>query len=73
MQTVQQIVDAIQNVPNVSRIMVLALLIRDGKGEYQAVFDDLRKTGYVRVGVDGHSYDLSEEFQLTALQLSGEY
>jgi len=64
MQTVQQIVDAIQGIPENSRIMVLAPLIRDRKGEYQAVFDDLRKAGYVRVRVDGQSYDLSEEFQL---------
>ncbi|GAH47886.1 unnamed protein product, partial [marine sediment metagenome] len=64
MQTVQQIVDAVQNIPGGSRIMVLAPLIRDRKGEYQAVFDDLRKAGYVRVRVDGHIYDLAEEFQL---------
>jgi excinuclease ABC subunit A len=64
MQTVQQIVDAIQALPENSRIMVLAPLIRDRKGEYQAVFDDLRKEGYVRVRVDGHIYDLSGEFQL---------
>ena len=63
-QTVQQIVDAIQGIPEGSRIMILAPLIRDRKGEYQAVFDDLRKAGYVRVRVDGHIYDLSEEFQL---------
>jgi len=64
MQTVQQIVDAIQSLPENSRIMVLAPLIRDRKGEYQAVFDDLRKAGYVRVRVDGHICDLSEEIQL---------
>jgi len=64
MQTVQQIVDAIQALPENSRIMVLAPLIRDRKGEYQAVFDDLRKEGYVRVRVDGDIHDLSEEFQL---------
>jgi len=64
MQTVQQIVDAIQNIPESRRIMVLAPLIRDRKGEYQVVFDDLRKAGYIRVRVDGHIYDLSEEFQL---------
>jgi len=64
MQTVQQIVDAIQNITAGSRIMVLAPLIRGRKGEYQTVFDDLRKAGYVRVRVDGHIYDLSEEFQL---------
>ena len=64
MQTVQQIVDAIQALSENSRIMVLAPLIRGRKGEYQAVFDDLRKEGYVRVRVDGRIYDLSEEFQL---------
>ncbi len=64
MQTVQQIVDAIQALPDSSRIMILAPLIRDRKGEYQAVFDDLRKAGYVRVRVDGHIHDLSEESQL---------
>jgi len=64
MQTVQQIVDAIQNIPEDTRIMILAPLIRDRKGEYQAVFDDLRKAGYIRVRVDGRIYDLSEEFQL---------
>ncbi len=64
MQTVQQIVDAVQSLPGKSRIMVMAPLIRDRKGEYQSVFDDLRKAGYVRVRVDGQIQDLSEEFQL---------
>jgi len=63
-QTVQQIVDAIQALPPNSRIMVLAPLVKDRKGEYQAVFDDLRQAGYIRVRVDGHIHDLSEEFQL---------
>jgi excinuclease ABC subunit A len=63
-QTVQQIVDAVQNIPAGSRIMILAPLIRDRKGEYQAVFDDLRKAGYARVRVDGEIHDLSEEFRL---------
>jgi excinuclease ABC subunit A len=64
MQTVQQIVDAIQNLPENSRILILAPLIRDRKGEYQVVFDDLRKAGYARVRVDGQIHDLSEEIQL---------
>ncbi len=64
MQTVQQIVDAIQGLPAGSRIMVLAPLIRDRKGEYQSVFDDLRQAGYARVRVDGEIHELSEEFQL---------
>jgi excinuclease ABC subunit A len=64
MQTVQQIVDAIQNLPQNSRILILAPLIRDRKGEYQVVFDDLRQAGYARVRVDGEIRELSEEIQL---------
>jgi len=64
MQTVQQIVDAVQGLPENSRIMILAPLVRDRKGEYQAVFDDLRKAGYVRVRVDGQVHDLSGDIQL---------
>jgi excinuclease ABC subunit A len=63
-QTVQQIVDAVQEIPTGSRIMILAPLIRDRKGEYLSVFDDLRKSGFVRVRVDGRIRDLSEEFEL---------
>ena len=64
MQTVEQIVDAIQALPGGSKIMILAPLIKDRKGEYQQVFDDLRKAGYARVRVDGRMHDLSDEFQL---------
>jgi len=63
-QTVQQIVDAVQEIPQGSRIMVLAPLVRDRKGEHQTIFKDLQKAGFVRVRVDGKIYDLSEEFQL---------
>jgi len=63
-QTVQQIVDAVQEIPQGSRIMILAPLVRDRKGEHQTIFNDLRKAGFVRVRVDGKIYDLSEEFQL---------
>jgi excinuclease ABC subunit A len=63
-QTVQQIVDAVQGIPAGSRIMILAPLIRDRKGEHQAIFDDLRKAGFVRARVDGYIHDLSEEFEL---------
>ncbi|OGO04348.1 MAG: excinuclease ABC subunit A, partial [Chloroflexi bacterium RBG_13_54_8] len=63
-QTVQQIVDAIVALPRGSRIMIMAPLVRDRKGEHLAIFEDLRKAGYVRVRVDGRICDLSEEFQL---------
>ncbi|MEE8419424.1 MAG: excinuclease ABC subunit UvrA, partial [Dehalococcoidales bacterium] len=63
-QTVQQIVDAIQDIPKDSRIMIMAPLVTDRKGEYLALFEDLRKSGYVRVRVDGKIRDLSDDFQL---------
>jgi len=63
-QAVQQIVDAVQAIPQGSRIMILAPLVRDRKGEHQTIFKDLQKAGFVRVRVDGQIYDLSEEFQL---------
>jgi len=63
-QTVQQIVDSIMALPQNSRIMIMAPLVRDRKGEHQGIFGDLRKAGYVRVRLDGRICDLSEEFQL---------
>jgi excinuclease ABC subunit A len=63
-QTVQQIVDAVQEIPQGSHIMILAPLVRDRKGEHQGIFKDLQKAGFVRVRVDAKIYDLSEEFQL---------
>ena len=63
-QTVQQIVDSIQRIEEGSRIMIMAPLITDRKGEYSTIFEDLRKSGYARVRVDGDIHDLSDEFQL---------
>ncbi|MBR4231633.1 MAG: excinuclease ABC subunit UvrA [Oscillospiraceae bacterium] len=63
-QTVDQIVDQVMELPEAARIQVLAPVVRARKGEYQKVFDDLRKGGYVRVRVDGQIYDLSEEIRL---------
>jgi excinuclease ABC subunit A len=63
-QTVQQIVDSIIALPRGRRIMIMAPLVKDRKGEHQALFEDLRKAGYARTRVDNRIYDLSEEFQL---------
>jgi excinuclease ABC subunit A len=63
-QTVQQIVDAVQEMPEGTRIMVLAPMVRDRKGEYQHLFQNLNKAGFVRVRVDGQVYDLAEEITL---------
>ncbi|MBI3743237.1 MAG: excinuclease ABC subunit UvrA, partial [Chloroflexi bacterium] len=63
-QTVQQIVDSILSQPEGTRFMVLAPMVSHKKGEHLAIFDDLRKQGYVRVRVNGEVRDLSEKFAL---------
>jgi excinuclease ABC subunit A len=63
-QTVQQIVDSILGIPANSKIMLMAPLVKDRKGEYQSVFNDLRKSGYARVRVDQQIHELSEDIQL---------
>ena len=52
-QSVQQIVDAVQALPDGSRFLILAPLVKDRKGEHRDIFTDLRKQGYARVRVDG--------------------
>ncbi|NLH01094.1 MAG: excinuclease ABC subunit UvrA [Clostridiales bacterium] len=63
-QTIDQIIDQIMLLPEGTRVQILAPVVRSRKGEYQKVFDDARKSGYVRVRVDGSLYDLSEEIRL---------
>src|SRR5207249_607946 len=63
-QSVQEIVDAVQGLPEGSRIMVLAPIIKDRKGEHQKVLEDLRKAGYVRARVDGEVRDLDSQIDL---------
>jgi len=63
-QSVDQIVDSVMALPEATRIQVMAPVIRSRKGEYQKVFDDARKSGYVRVRADGSVYDLTEEIKL---------
>jgi excinuclease ABC subunit A len=63
-QTSEQIIDAVLEMPEGARIMVLAPLVEGRKGEFQDVFDDVRKAGYVRVRVDGEVRDLSEKIEL---------
>ncbi len=63
-QTVQQIVDSIRQYPEGSRIMIMAPVIRDRKGEHEKVLEDARKQGYVRVRADGQVRDLGEDIAL---------
>src|SRR5579859_1924459 len=63
-QTSEQIIDAVLDMPEGARIMVLAPLVEARKGEFQSAFDDVRKAGFVRVRVDGEIRDLSEKIEL---------
>jgi excinuclease ABC subunit A len=63
-QTVGQIVDAIEEMPEGSRILIMAPLVKDRKGEHRKVFEDVRKRGYVRVRVNGEVRDVDQEIQL---------
>ncbi len=63
-QTVDQIVDRIMELPERTRIQILAPVVRGRKGEYVKEFESARKSGYVRVRVDGIVYDLSESIKL---------
>src|SRR6266487_4901834 len=63
-QTLQQIVDAVLSLPEGSRILLLAPLVQGRKGEYKNIFEEMRRSGYVRVRVDGLIVDLSEEIDL---------
>ena len=63
-QTIDQIVDQVLSLPEGSRIQVLAPVIRGKKGEHAKVFEDARRSGYVRVRADGNLYDLTEEIKL---------
>ena len=59
-QTVDQIVDRIEQLPQGTKFIVLSPVIRGKKGEHHKVFEDARKSGFARVRVDGILYDLSE-------------
>ncbi|MBR5615698.1 MAG: excinuclease ABC subunit UvrA, partial [Clostridia bacterium] len=63
-QSIDQIVDAVKLLPQGTKIQILAPVVRARKGEYAKVFEDARRSGYVRVRVDGSLYDLSEEIKL---------
>ena len=63
-QTIDQIIDQVMSLPEATRIQVMAPVIRGKKGEHQKIFDDARKSGYVRVRADGSLYDLTEEIKL---------
>src|SRR5512140_222570 len=63
-QSAQEIVDSIEGLPEGSRILLLAPVVRGRKGTYQAVFEEIRKAGFVRARVDGTVYNLEDEISL---------
>ena len=63
-QTIDQIIDQLMLLPEGTKLMILAPVVRARKGEYVKVFEDARRSGYVRVRVDGSMYELSEEIRL---------
>ena len=64
-QSVDQIVDQVMTLEAGTRFQVLAPVVRGKKGEHQKVFADAKKSGYVRVRVDGNPFDLSDEITLS--------
>ena len=63
-QTIDQIIDQVLALPEGTRIQVMAPVIRGKKGEHAKVFEDAKRSGYVRARVDGSLYELDEEIKL---------
>ena len=63
-QTLDQIVDQIMELPERTKIQLFAPIVKDRKGEHIKLLEDTKKSGYVRVRIDGIIYDLSEEIKL---------
>lgn len=63
-QTIDQIVDKVLQLPEKSKIQIMAPIVRGRKGEYVKELNDARKSGFVRVRIDGSIYDLSEDIKL---------
>ena len=67
-QSIDQIVDKVMSLGEGTKIQILAPVIRGKKGEQKKVFENARKSGYVRVKADGEQYDLSEPIELKKTQ-----
>ena len=63
-QTIDQIIDQVISLPEGTRIQVMAPVIRGKKGEHTKIFEDAKRSGYVRARVDGNLYELDEEIRL---------
>ena len=63
-QTIDQIIDQVLSLPEGTRIQVMAPIVRGKKGEHTKIFEDAKRSGYVRARVDGNLYELDEEIKL---------
>lgn len=63
-QTVDQMVDQLMTLPEGSRLQILAPAVQNRKGEFKRLLDQFRQAGYIRVRIDGETYDLAEDIQL---------
>src|SRR5450759_3633348 len=63
-QTVDQMADQVEKLPKGTRLMVLGPIVKGRKGEYRSLIEDVRKSGFVRVRVDGSLYELGEQIPL---------
>ena len=63
-QTTDQIVDAAKQMPDGTKLQILAPIIRGRKGEYKSVVQDIAKSGYVRVRVDGEMYEVTDDIPM---------
>ncbi|MBR2460097.1 MAG: excinuclease ABC subunit UvrA [Clostridia bacterium] len=63
-QSLDQIIEKITALPDGARFMVLAPIVKEKKGRHEKIFEDAKRSGYVRVRVDGNIYDLTEEIPL---------
>ena len=63
-QTVDQMVDSIMQLPQKSKILIMAQIVRGKKGEHKKILEQIRKQGYVRVRIDGEVVDINEDIKL---------
>ena len=63
-QTIDQMVDAVMQLPEKTKLQILAPVVRGRKGQHEKLFEKAKKSGYVRVIVDGNQYELSEDIPL---------
>lgn len=63
-QSAQEIVDAVEALPEGSRLLILSPLVRGRKGTHQSILEEIRKSGFVRARVDGVVYELDEDIQM---------